>query len=337
MSNLKDVAELAGVSVSTVSRVLDNKSYVSSSTRKTVLAAAKKLNYQPNVLAKSLKSGATHMIALMIPDIQNPYLPMIVRGAEDTARANGYTMILCNTDENMQVEKDYIKALRARWIDGVIVSSMQKDSDHVRALREENFPVVLAARYYDDDFDCVGIDNEAAAYQAVRFLYEKGNRRIAIALGNTELNIYRDRYAGYLRAVKELGLPLEEAYVLRETKAGLPSIIEQTKRLCSGEAPCPDAIFATNDTKALAVMRALYDCGKQTPQDVSVMGVDDIAVSALVHPSLTTVHQPLYEIGAAAVKKLLQQIEAARAGKSYVTSVELLKETIIERESTCQR
>lgn len=337
MSNLKDVAALAGVSVSTVSRVLGKKSYVSGDTKKAVLSAAKKLNYQPNVLAKGLKSGATHMIALMIPDIQNPYLPLIVRGAEDAARANGYTTILCNTDENMQVEQDYIQALRASWIDGIIATSMREQSEHLRALREENFPLVLAARYYDDDFDCVGIDNEAAAYQAIRFLYEKGNRRIAIALGDASLNIYRDRYAGYLRAVKELGLPLDPRYVLRETPEGASSIIEPVKQLCSEPSICPDAIFATNDTKALAVMRALFDCGKRIPEDVSVMGIDDIPVAALVHPSLTTVHQPLYEIGAAAVRKLLQQIHAARTGAPHVTSVELLKETIIERESTCQR
>lgn len=337
MSNLRDVATLAGVSSSTVSRVLSGKSYVSESTRKAVLAAAKKLDYQPNALAKSLKSGLTHMIALMIPDIQNPYLPLIVRGAEDTARRNGYNMILCNTDEDVAVEEEYISALRNRWIDGIIISSMQKDSTHLCALRDDGFPVVLTSRFYTDDFDIVGIDNVQATYNAIRYLYQLGNRRIGIALGNTELNVYADRYAGYCRALQDLGLPLDERCVLRESEEGLESIIRQTVQLCRDGGPCPDAIFGTSDTKALAVMRGLRSCGKIIPQDVAVMGIDDISIDTLAFPSLTTVRQPLYEIGVEAVRKLLSQIEANRLGIEYICSVELLQTTIVERESTCQR
>lgn len=337
MSNLRDVAVLAGVSSSTVSRVLSGKSYVSESARKAVLAAAKKLDYHPNVLAKSLKCGLTHMLALMIPDIQNPYLPLIVRGAEDTARKNGYNMILCNTDENIAVEEEYISALRNRWIDGVIVSSMQRGSEHLRALRDDGFPVVLTSRFYADDFDTVGIDNVQATYNAIKYLYQLGNRRIGIALGNTELNVYGDRYTGYCRALQDLGLPLDERCVLRETAEGLESIVAQTVQLCRDGGPCPDAIFGTSDTKALAVMRGLRNCGKQVPQDVAVMGIDGISLGALVSPSLTTVRQPLYEIGVEAVRKLLAQIEANRTGREYICSVELLKTTIVERESTCRR
>ena len=336
MSNLKDVALMAGVSVSTVSRALDQKSSVSSATRKRVMAAVRKLDYQPNVVAKSLKMGSTHTIALMVPDIQNLYLPMIVRGVEDTARSNGFTIILCNTDEDMDVEKEYIGVLRNRWIDGFVISSMHPQADHIRRLRDEGFPVVLTSRYYGDDFDTVEIDNVAAAYNAVRYLYEKSNRKIAIALGDIELNVYGDRFAGYKKALSDLGLPFKEHYVVREKEGGASTVIEPTARLCATE-DCPDAIFATNDNKAMAVMRALHDIGKKIPEDVSVLGFDDIALSSLVQPPLTTVHQPLYEIGVEAVRKLLKQIEAKKAGKKYLNSIELLKTEIVERDSTCGR
>lgn len=335
MSNLRDVAEHAGVSISTASRILDNKGRTSAANREAVLAAAKLLNYRPNALAKSLKSGATHMIALIIPDIQNPYLPQIVRGAEDEARSNGYCMILCNTDESINVEQECISVLRNRWIDGIIVSSMQQNSDHLRALLDDSFPLVLIARFFGDNFDAVGIDNAAAVYNAIQYLHQLGNRRIAIALGNTALNVYADRFAGYQHAIKDIGQPYDEQYILRE-KDGPESIIEQTVKLCSSEN-CPDAVLATNDTKALAVMRGLSICGKHIPEDVAVMGIDDIFFDKLVSPSLTTIHQPLYEIGKKAVQKLLAQIEANRNGQEYIRSIELLRTTIIERESTRRR
>ena len=162
MVSLKDVAMEAGVSASTVSRVLSNNPVVNEITRQRVMDAVRLLDYRPNELAKSLKLGHSNTIALMVPSIQNLIFPTIARGVEDTARKAGYTVILCNTDEDVEEEKRYITRLRTRFIDGFIVASMMPGSDHIRKLWQEGFPVVLTSRIYDDTIDAVGIDNEGA-------------------------------------------------------------------------------------------------------------------------------------------------------------------------------
>lgn len=333
MVTLKEVAALAGVSVSTVSRALDGKSYVSDKTRKAVQQAAKKLEYRPNALAKSLKSGSTHTLALLIPDIQNPYLPMMVRGVEDEARNRGYTLILCNTDESIEAEREYLERLKNRWVDGFIISSMREGAEHVRALKEESFPVVLTARYYGGEFDTVAIDNVEAARAAVEYLLNLGNRRIAIALGNTELNVYRDRLKGYEKALNDAGMAVDNNLIVCEKTS--EAMMERIAELARKEQA--DAVFATSDLKAIAVMRAIADAGRRIPEDVAVMGFDDIAMGALIEPPLTTVRQPLYDIGREAARKLIAQIEAKHQGRQYIHSVELLATKIIERRSTVQR
>ncbi|MEG2843362.1 MAG: LacI family DNA-binding transcriptional regulator, partial [Ruthenibacterium sp.] len=190
MTNLKDVAEHAGVSASTVSRVIGGKSYVNEQTRARVLDAVRTLNYSPNVLAKSLKMGRSNTIALMVPSIRNQIFPDIARGVEDTARKNGLTVVLCNTDEDVDVENLYIEKFKTRWIDGFIVASMLPGSEHIRQLRREGIPVVLTSRCYGNDIDAVVVDNRQAAFDAMQYLLHTGHRRIALALGRAELNIY---------------------------------------------------------------------------------------------------------------------------------------------------
>ncbi len=333
MVSLKDVAEHAGVSASTVSRVLGNKPVVNENTRERVMDAVRLLDYKPNELAKSLKLGRSNTIALMVPSIQNLIFPAIVRGAEDTARKAGYTVILCNTDEDVEEEKRYITKLRTRLVDGFIVASMLPGSDHIRKLWREGFPVVLTCRIYDDTIDAVGIDNEAAAYDATQYLIRVGHRKIAFAMGREEIPLYTDRYKGYRRALESAGIPFDEELVIHETN-GTASFYYLFQNLIK-KGVKPDAVMSSSDPKAFVVMRALHDMGLSIPGDVSVMSIDNVEASSQIEPPLSTVSQPLYEIGALAANKLIRQIQhKERTGKLAPPQVDILKTELIIRKST---
>lgn len=333
MVSLKDVAEYAGVSPSTVSRVLTDKPVVNENTRIRVMEAVRLLDYKPNELAKSLKSGRSNTIALMVPSIQNMIFPTITRGVEDTARKAGYTVILCNTDEDVEEEKRYIAKLRTRFIDGFIVASMLPGSDHIRKLWREGFPVVLTSRIYDDTIDAVGIDNEAATFDAMQYLIRGGHKKIAFAMGREEIPLYMDRYKGYRRALESSGLPYDEQLVIHET-TGTGSFYFLIQNLLKRGIQ-PDAVLASSDPKAFVVMRALHDAGLSIPGDVSVMGIDNVETSSQVEPPLSTVAQPLYEIGALAASKLIRQIHhKEKTGKLAPPQVDILKTDLIIRKST---
>jgi LacI family transcriptional regulator len=332
MATLLDVAERTGFSVSTVSRVLAGNVSFPSKTRQKVLDAVKEMNYSPNAMARSLKSGQSSMIALVIPSIHNLMFPALTRGVEDTARKNGYMVILCNTDENADVEKAYIRKLRNSWVDGMIFSTMLPTSGYIRDLRNSGFPVVLTARAYDASIDAVVIDNVTAAYNATNYLLEKGYRRIAFAMG-PDFQLYTDRFIGYRKALESHGIPFDENLVMHE-EDGVESFTFLTKRLIEEQGK-PDAVFASTDTRAIIIMRALYDLGYRIPEDVAVMGFDNVNFSSLVEPPLSTVAQPLYEIGAEATKRLIQQIRNIRKnGNLDAPVVKRLETHLLIRKST---
>lgn len=329
MSRLKEVAERAGVSPSTVSRTLSGSDKVSKKTRKKVLEAVNMLSYQPNELAKGLKMGKTNTIALMVPSIDNQIFPAITRGIEDTARKYGYTVILCNTDGDIAVEKEYISKLKTRWIDGLIVATMQPNSDHIFKLEEEKFPVVLVCRYYEDRISAVIVNNYSAAYDAVNYLIKTGNKHIAIALGSRELSIYENRYNGYRDALVKNGMEVDPELVINETN-GINSFYYLTQSLIKSGKQI-DAVFATSDHQAIVIMRAIMDLGLKIPEDISVMGFDNIDMSSLVEPPLSTISQPLYEIGALSAKKLIDIIQGKGPLKP---TVDVLNTDLIIRKST---
>ncbi len=336
MTNIKDVASLAGVSASTVSRVLNGKSYVNEATRQRVLEAVQQTNYRPNVLAKSLKMGQSKMICIMVPSIQNSIFPEITRGVEDVARKNGFSVILCNTDEDTAVEKAYIDKMKTRWIDGFIVCSSIGDASHIRALRAEGFPLVLVNRFAEEDIgkmDIVSVDSFQAAYNGVKYLITTGHRRIALAYGREELFFYRERYRGYCQALADGGIPYDEALVMRET-SGSDSFYGMTQEVMRLDSP-PDAIFTTSDPKAFVVMHALHDMGVRIPRDVSVLGFDNVNLSSMVEPPLSTVAQPLYEMGAVSAKNLLRQIRYKEQNGQLPAPVRhVLEVNLVVRRST---
>jgi LacI family transcriptional regulator len=333
LTSLKDVARYTGLSVSTISRALSNKNYVKEHTREKVLEAVRLLNYSPNIMAQSLKRGRSNTLALIIPSIQNLIYPDITRGVDDTARKNGYTVILCNTDENIEIEKSYINTLRPRLIDGFIVASMMPHSNHIQQLRKENFPLVLALRAYDESIDAVIIDNKEAARRAVKFLIDRGHKRIAITLGNTELNVYSERYKGYREALEEGDIPFDEKLVIRE-RSNIGSFHKLVRTMLE-QGILPDAFFATTDAQAITVMRGIYDSGYRIPQDISVIGFDNVEIAAIVEPPLSTVSQPLYDIGVMAAQKLIYQIQyKEKHGVLDEPMIDVVETNLLVRKST---
>jgi len=333
MVTIKDVAKKAGVSPSTVSRALSGNGTVKDSTRQKVLEAVKLLNYRPNFLAQGLKEGRTKTVGLIIPNIRNPIYPAVARGVEDAARKFGYTVILCNTDENVKAEKDYINKLRKRWVDGIILSPASNDTEHILELQKENFPFVIIVRNVDFQANAVLIDNYRAAYDAVSFLIKTGHRRIAIVKGNQQLSLYRERFRGYQQALLDAGIPIYEELIAGDDSDSVQWSLDGYNAI-NGllmQKVKFDAVFATTDLRAIGAIRAIKDHGFKVPEDISVIGFDNLEFSSLIDPPLSTVSQPLYEIGMRAVNKLIPLID----NKNVIepTSEIMLSELII-RNST---
>ncbi len=335
MTTIKDVARLAGVSPSTVSRVLGGKNVVNEATRRMVLEAVEQTGYVPNPLAQSLKMGSSDTIALMVPSIENPTVPIITRGVEDVARKNGFSVVLCNTDEDQQVERAFIDKMKLRWVAGFLVCTAVPGADYIARLRQENFPVVLANRFNQGDeahMDTVAVDNYQIGYDAAAYLIRCGCRRIAIARGNMDIRLYAERDAGCRAALADAGLPFEERLVL--PPGSNESYYAAARALCQGPDR-PDGIFATSDPKALVILHALHDMHLRIPEDCAVIGVDNVSFSAMAEPPLTTIAQPLYEIGAAAARKLIAQIRyKGKYGVLPPPSTEVLPHDLIVRRST---
>lgn len=329
MVTMKMVAKRAGVSPSTVSRALSGKTPVDEKTRRRIMKAVKELDYYPNTLAKGLKEGKTDTIALIVPNIQYQIFPLIAKGVEDVARKNGYTLILCNTDEDPEVEKDYISKLRTRWVDGLIFATAVPKHTHILELKKSGFPVVLALRTLDDLVDAVAIDNFKAACEAVQYLIKTGHSNIAIINGSLETSLYRHRYEGYKAALAHEGIEFKEELVIQgdSLDRGLYDIVY--KRLESGIEF--DAVFATSDPKAIIAMMAIKNFGLKIPEDIAVMGFDNMEMSMYVDPPLTTISQPLYDVGVKAAEKLIAIIKREEEQDPVI---DLLPTKLIIRKST---
>ncbi len=334
--SIKEVAKLAGVSVSTVSRALNDTTYVKDETRMRVLEAAKELNYMPNIFAQGLKSNKSNTVALVIPDISNMIFPKITQGVEQVMRKNGYITMLCNTGEDFDVEKKYIQSLSNQKIGGFIFATMTKKSSFIYELRKQGIPIVLVERYNDEEIDAIGIDNFKAGYSATNYLIEIGHRKIVFVMGDPQLCLYEQRLAGYKKALEDNDIEFRDEYVIWESYDSI-SLYSQIKRTFE-RMPDIEAIVASSDPKAFIIMRALRDMGKSIPKDVSIVGIDDVELSALVDPPLTTVSQPLVRLGELAAKKLIAQIRyKEKTGNLMEPTVDVLDMKLIVRGTTEKR
>lgn len=316
MTNIKEVANLAGVSVSTVSRVLSGKIPVADETRERVLKAVSELNYRPNAIAQGLKGQRIKTIGLIIPNVRSLVFPAAIRGIEDTASKHGYMVVLCNTDEDLETEKIYIDSLRSRLVDGLIFSTARPDHDHIKALYEQGFPLIMLIRNLEEPIDAVVLDNFDGAYQATKYLLEQGLTSVALINGSMEVILYRQRYEGYAKAMEEAGLPLRPELIIHNIYGWEDAYQATVAMLTEGQRPA--AIFATNDPKAIGVLRAVKDFGLRVPEDISVVGFDNCDMAPFLDPPLTSVAQPFYDMGVKACERLIKLIEAKRRPKPKI-------------------
>lgn len=316
MVNIKDVAEKAGVSTSTVSRTLSGKIPVNDETKQKVLQAVKELNYHPNIMAQGLKDGKSRTLGLIIPNVRDLVFPAAIRGIEDTAKKHGYTVVLCNTDEDIQTEKFYIENLRRRLIDGFIFSTARPGHEHLFELRDEGFPLVFLIRQLGEDVDTITVDNFKGAYDATKYMITRGLKNIALINGDMDIYLYRQRFEGYKKALEEAGINFKEEMVVHGVYGWQDGYQDMTGLLKKHLKI--DGVFAASDPKAVGVIRGIKDFGLRVPEDISVIGFDNFDMAPLLDPPLTTVSQPFYEMGAKACERLIKIIEAKRKPKARV-------------------
>jgi len=323
---MKDVARLAGVSTATVSRILNSPDAGRPETRRRVAAAVKKLGYEPNLSARNLRINRTATIIVVLPDINNPFFSFIVRGIEDVAHEQGFSVLLCNTDNDLERELQYTKIIGRRGADGAIFLTARVSSPHILKMAER-VPVVLACEYIDGAVSQVSIDNVGAAMDATRHLIQLGHRRIAYVNGPPDVILSRDRLRGYTLALQQAGLPVLEELIAPGTFY-LESGVEAARRLLGLPEP-PTAVFCANDEMAIGFIRAAEAMGRRVPGDVAVVGFDDIRFAAFYRPALTTVAQPMYEIGRRAAQLLLDQVGGRADGPQSI----VLPHRLVVRES----
>jgi LacI family transcriptional regulator len=329
MATIKDVARQAAVSVTTVSHVVNGTRFVSDDARQRVQQAIDALRYVPSALARSLKNNRTHTIGTMIPNCSNPYFAEIVRGIEDACFAAGFTVVLCNSDDDPRKQGQYLRVLTEKQVDGLIVVSSGGDSELGMALRDAEMALVLVDREVENlNADLVEVNHERGGYLAARHLIELGHRRIACISGPLALSPSAQRVQGCRRALAEAGLGALDA-MLREadfTSAGGHAAMRDL--LAAG--PRPTGVFACNDLSAIGAMAAAAQAGLSVPRDVSIIGFDDIALAAYASPPLTTVAQPKHRLGTLAASLLLERI----AQRDLASRRRILQPALRLRQST---
>lgn len=303
MATIRDVAKKASVSVATVSRVINRNGYVNTDTAERVADAIQQLNYKPNAVARSLFKKQSKTIALIVPDITNPFFPELARAVEDITNTSQYTLIQCNSDERNEKEQQYLEILKQKYIDGVILASNTINADQVKAL---DVPVVLIDRPHEKNIPTITAKNEQGAKLAVNYLKKTGCEVIAHIKGPSGVVTSDQRYKGYLDVVKDEGW--FSSKLVAEGHYQLDRALEATKGLLKS-SPHIDGIFAGNDLMAVGALKAAQQLNINVPDDLSIVGFDGIEISRMTSPELTTVAQPIYKMGATAAKKLIDIIE----------------------------
>ena len=295
---------------------------------KRVNEAIDKLNYSPNIVAQSLKTQRSRSIGILVPDISSQVYPEIVRGAEDVANMYDYSIILCNSDFDIQKEKKYIKVMKEKMVDGLLYMSSSLDPEILQYIKDINMKTVLVESTEDEKtLPSVTIDNRQAAHEAVKLLIDKGHKKIAyIGIKKERRNAWAKRYDGYVDALNEAGIPVEESLCFYgDLKAqtgykGINTILEMNK---------VDAVFCASDEIAMGVINALRDKGINVPDDVSVMGFNDIYEASIFYPKITTVAQPFYDMGSVSMRILVKKLRNEPGDQEHF----VLPYQIIERDT----
>lgn len=322
MATIKDVAKLAGVAISTASYALNDSGKVSQSTRDKVVLAAKELNYQKNGFASDLKRTKTNTIALILSDLSGPYYSELIKGVQDVATANGYDLIACSSIGGPQ--STAVKFLKEKRVDGVIILAHNISDEITLESAREGFPLVVLDRKLKNEYVVhVEVDNLQGGYTATDYLIKKGHTQIAYISGPLNSHDNELRFEGFSKALIDNGLTYQSKWRLSGdfTREGG---YKATKMLIA-QRDLPEAVFYANDEMALGGMQAFNEKGISIPDDISIIGFDDIQLSEYVTPSLTTMKQPKYEAGALSMHLIFQMLSGEKVNHNYKLATELIE------------
>ncbi len=332
---IRDIALKLNISTSTVSRALRGVAEINQQTKEAVLETARSMNYQPNMIAQSLRSSHTHTIGVVVPEIAIHFFASVISGIQDKASEYGYQVMICQSNENYQTEAANFKALVSSQVDGLLVCLTRETTDYsyLLQLHEQGIPIVLFDRVCDQlQVSKVIVDDHDGAFQAVAHLFANGCRRIAHLAGPKTLNISRQRLQGYLDALEVFNLDRHDE-LISYCVAMKDSAEAATNKLLDLENP-PDAIFAINDPVAIVAAEVLEKRGVRIPRDIALVGFTDEPIGQHMKPSLTTVAQPSYEIGRVAMELFLEQINFP---KNFKPQTRVLKTKLKVRNSSQHR
>lgn len=328
MTTIREVARHAGVSPITVSRVVNNTGYIRAETREKVLAAVELLGYVPNTLARSLRWKQTGLLALVLTDITNPFWTTVARGVEDAASDAGLSVILCNTDESSDEQERYLTVLLQKRVDGILLVPAASDPAPLEAIRRQKIPVVVLDRRVPGvEVDVVRCDSRGGAFQLVQHLTRLGHRRIALLAGPEGISTTEERILGYRQALQ--AAEIAEAFIYAGAFT-LQSGYDMAQQALANPAR-PSALFAGNNFIAIGALRAVRDAGLRIPEDISLVGFDDLPPALVVDPFLTAAAQPAYEMGFEATRLLLQRMAGDGPTEMQET---ILPVQLLERSST---
>ena len=321
---LKMVAEKAGVSVNTASRAINNKSDINEETKKRILKVAQELGYVRNGTAVALRTKKTGTIGVVIADNRNPFYAEVLNGMEEAAREKNYHIILANTQRDYKKEEEAINLLLAKRVDGLLITPVQDRDDDIKNLIDANIPFVVVGRDFENiEVDAIYNDEVKGGFLATEYLIKKGHKKIAFINGFLHKSPARGRLEGYKKALKKYGIPLDDALVSAgdiDIKDGY----ERTRQLFEKGLDFT-AIFAYNDMMAFGVMQAIKEKGLRIPEDIGLVGYDDIPFSSLISPSLTTIRLNKQELGIESVKLLFSRMNGNRKkAKKIMLDVELI-------------
>lgn len=330
---IEHIAQLAKVSKATVSRVLNNSPKVTEETRERVMKAIKKSGYYPSVMARRLTTNKAETIGLIIPSPQdktfgNPFYTEILRGFTHQAKIEGYDLLLFINEH----EFNYSQLFYDRRVDGLLLVGIKRDDKGIAQLSKNKFPYVLTGKVDDEDANYVDAENRKGAYQAVSHLINLGHKRIAYIGGSFEFVFNQERFEGYLSALRDHNLEYGKELTMKSISTQESGYEAMQKILKSSSIPT--AVFAANDLDAIGAMRAIKEKGLRIPEDISLVGFDDIQLASYVDPALTTVRQSIFEMGTTAINLLVSMIEG---NKKETQKIELPTQLIIRKSSGRKR
>ncbi|MDI6600641.1 MAG: LacI family DNA-binding transcriptional regulator [Thermoanaerobacteraceae bacterium] len=310
---IKEVAKKANVSIATVSRVLNNNYPVSEDVRLKVLEAISELNYQPNGVARSLKSKRTHMIGIVVADITNPYFMQIAKGVESVVSSKGYNLIFCSTNENPTKELKLLRLLNEKRVDAIVLATCDKDGSYIKQLIEHGTPVIMVDRkIHGLNADTIVEDNFNAAYNITNYLINKGHKKISVVNGLLSISTGKERFEGFKKALEDNGILLIEKYVLKGNFNREDAYNAVKNMIKEQREDLPTAIFAANNLMAEGAMIAIYEQGLRIPEDISIVSFGDLSVPQLIKPKLTLISQNAYVIGQKAGEIALEKINGEK-------------------------